>query len=441
MKTVELTIEKLVAEGHALGRWEGLVVFVEGALPGERVRAEWVKRKRSFAFARTVEVLEPSPDRVEPSCPVFGACGGCAFLHCAYPAQLRFKEAVVREQLRAFPAEVFRPIRGMETPWDYRNKMVYTFGTDEQGPVLGMHRRGDFRRVVSAASCRLQSAGAREALARTLDFVRAGGLSIFDERRKTGLLRELLVREGKRTGRRLIQLNATGPVPGIERLADAYGDLCDTLLVGVDRRVHGPPRPEQVRTVTGEGRIDETLNGLRFLIGPETFFQTNTAQAEHLFKAVIDGVAETHPHTALDLYAGTGPIAMHLARAADEVYAVESSQASVADARENLRNNGIENVYMLCEEVERMPPALWPTSVDALVVDPPRAGLHPKALQRMLRAQPKTLMYVSCNPATLARDADVLFEHGYRVDVVQPVDMFPHTFHLECVARFRAPRA
>lgn len=437
--TRELRVEKVVFEGKGLARDGGYVVFIEGALPGERVRAEWLYRRRHFGEARLVEVLEPSPHRCAPPCPLSGTCGGCSFLHCGYAEQLQLKLGMLREALHAIPGAeaALRPPRGMETPFFYRNKMIFTFAGDARAPRLGLHRRHDFRGIVTTDVCRLQSPESNAIIARTLDFVRARGLSLFDGERQTGLARELMVREGKHTGERLVQLNVTARDAALEGWEDLYGDLCQTALIGLDTRVNGPPQPTQFEVRKGTGWITEQVNGLTFAIGPTTFFQTNSRQAGVLFQILADWAAEIRPRVALDIYSGIGPIALHLSRAAGEVWAVESNPASVDAARENAQRNGIANVHFACAEMEKAPAACFPAHPDLAVVDPPRPGLMPRALERLVALGAPHLFYVSCNPATLARDLVKLTAAGYAVETLQPVDMFPHTFHIETLARLR----
>ncbi|HBA85227.1 MAG TPA: 23S rRNA (uracil(1939)-C(5))-methyltransferase RlmD [Verrucomicrobia bacterium] len=435
MKEVELVTEKMVFEGKALARMDRFVVFVEGALPGERVRAVITTKKRQFAAARVVEILEPSPHRKESDCPLFGECGGCTFRHCDYAAQLQFKQEVFTESMHGVQGvpERVQPILGMEPPAFYRNKMIFTFGQQEGVPVIGLHRRNNFYHIVHTDNCLLQSPESADIVRRTLEFVKSRQIPVFDERTKTGLLRTLMIREGKHTRQRLVQINATDYPAGIEQLTDIYGDLCDTLIVGLDRRVSGPPRPVELKILKGRGMIEEKLNGLTFEIRSETFFQTNTIQAERLFQELMKQVGTLRPKLALDLYSGVGPIAMHLSPVAEQVVGVESVDESVKAAEQNVARNGLQNVKMICAAVEKAGPDVLPSGADLVVVDPPRPGLHEKAVQKIVALAAENLIYISCNPATLARDLKLFTSSGYEVMHIQPIDMFPHTFHIEAL--------
>ena len=434
--------EKIVHGGQALARSDRFVVFVDDALPDETVRAKIYKKKKNFAFGRAVEILEPSPDRIVPNCPWAGDCGGCSFRHAAYPAQLRFKKAVLVEALHGIPEAqnlVADPVPA-EAIDDYRNKMVFSFGATLDGELrLGLHRRCSFMHVLPANVCRLQSEASREIVRRVVALANELGVPAFHEIKKTHGLRTLSVREGRGTGQRMVDLVSTIPDDDLAaRLVRDLDDLADVVCFSIDSNLHGAPRPDKRAVLKGPGYIEETLNGLRFRIGPDTFFQSNTAQAQAMFArlrelALLDG----RPSTALDLYAGTGPIALHLASIADRVVAVESFVPSVSAARENLALNGIGNVDFVAADVNRALPPGMPPSVDLVVVDPPRPGLSPEAVEWILRLDPRTILYVSCNPSTLARDLKLFLQSPYRVESVEPFDLFPNTYHVETVVRLR----
>ncbi len=434
--------EKMVYGGQALARADRFVVFVDDALPHETVRARIYKKKKNFAFARAVEILEAAPERIPSDCPWTGDCGGCTFRHCAYPAQLRFKKEVLVEALHGVPGapELVRDLVPAEQTADYRNKMVFTFGATPEGEVrLGLHRRGSFMHIIPADACKLQSAGSREIVRRVLALAKQLNLPAFHEIKKTPGLRTLTVREARGTNQRMVELVTTTASPGLaEHLLAILEDLVDTLYFSIDTNIYGSPRPEQRTVLKGPGTIEETLNGLRFRIGPDTFFQSNTAQAEKLFTRVRElAVLSGRPAVALDLFAGTGPIALHLAAVAERVIAIESWEPSVLAARANLALNDIPNVDLLAADVNKALPPGLPEQVDLVVVDPPRPGLSPEAIAWITKLNPGALLYVSCNPATLARDLKLFLQAPYRLEAVEPFDLFPHTFHLETLVLLR----
>ena len=441
MHEIELTTEKMAFEGRAIARVNRFVYFVEGALPGEKVRAALIRRKRNHAFARVLEVLEPSPYRQPTPCPVFGICGGCAFQQMAYPAQLQMKRDVLIESLHGVPGvpERVTDVLGTDSAFHFRNKMVFAFGMKDGELILGLHVKGDWQSIVSTDVCLLESPESNEVIKRTVAYFRQHSVPLFDDERGEGFLRHLVVREGKHTGDRMVHLHAAAPHPAFERFADTIGELATTCLVSYHRTVPEAAPPEQTFILSGSGKIRDKLNEFTFEIGPATFFQTNTLQAEKLFRILTAWAAEIRPRMAVDLYAGTGPIAIHLSAATERVLAIESHADSVERMRRNLELNAIRNVEAIHAEVERSPQGVFPANADLVVVDPPRPGLHRKAVDLLLNAAPANLIYVSCNPATLARDLKLFCEAKYAVETIQPVDMFPHTFHIEAVARLRRP--
>ena len=435
-----VTAEKMVFGGQALARWDRFVLFVDDALPGETVRILPYKRKKGFAFARTLEVLTPSPDRIPPACPWMGRCGGCSFRHCAYPAQLRFKGEILREALHGLPEAqaLAAPVVPSPLVDDYRNKMVFTFGSTLEGELrLGLHRRGSYMHILPADACLLQSQASRDIVTKTLALANRLGIPAFHEISKTAGLRTLTVRESRLSSPpgRMVELITTADFPG---LADAFSaemeGLADTVYYSLDDNIQGTPTATHRRLLRGPGHLVETLNGLSFRIGPDTFFQSNPVQAEALFAALrAAAVRYGRPETALDLFTGTGPIALHLASVADRVYGVENWAPSVEAAVGNAKLNGIANVEFMVSDVNRdLPPGL-PSHADLVVVDPPRPGLTKAAVDWILRMTPSDILYVSCNPSTLARDLLWFAEKApdFHPVTVTPFDLFPHTFHLE----------
>lgn len=434
-----VTVEKVVVGGKALARDNGFVIFIDGALPGEKVVARITLRKKKFAIARIEEILEASSCRREPYCPVFGKCGGCSALHVNYEAQLLLKQEILREALKTVPGgwKKIEPIWGMEQPCFYRNKMEFTFGLNAGQITLGLHRKGDFRSVVLTDQCLLQSPQSNEILKRTLEFARNRGLSAFDKKSQSGMLRHLTIREGKNTSQRMVHLFATQLHPSFQDLAEELQDLTTTFVVSLNRSLADAAQTDRMWVLRGSGIIQEQINGYLFNILPHTFFQTNTVQAEKMFAAIRDWANAIEPRLALDLYAGIGPIGFHLSSVAKKVLAVEANSAAAAIAEQNLKLNGIRNVSMLCGQVEKGLPSVEKEKLDLVVIDPPRTGLHKKALAKVLALSPPCIFYVSCNPATLARDLNIFWQSGYEIKKIQPIDMFPHTFHIETLVHLK----
>ncbi len=422
---VRLRAEKLVYEGHALARLDGLVCFVDGALPGELVDARIVRRAARHAFADLVRVVEPSPARRAPACPVFGLCGGCHLLHLDYAAQLEAKRGFVAEALRFLGpgAPPVEPAIGMDPPVFFRNKMSFSIGMRDGAPVCGLHERDAHDRITDASACVLQSEASREILRRMQSFLASGRWP--PDRRPE----RIEIREGRRTGDRMILLErASGGFP-FEPWAELFAGLATTVVAAA------PPHGA-LRILSGPGILREQLGGMTFEIGPRDFFQTNTEQAERLFGLIEDRVRALNPRRVLDLYAGTGAITAFLARAAGEAVGVESHAASVESAIRNARLNGLANIRMIRGDAARVAASMT-GRVDAVVVDPPRAGLSPEARRAVLATSAPVVFYVSCNPATLGRDVREFVTAGLRPSWIQPVDMFPQSFHVETVVEMR----
>jgi len=440
--TLELVVDDLAFGGEGVGRADGYVVFVRGGLPGDRLRVTLTEARGRYGRGTIVEVLTPSPDRVEAPCPYFGRCGGCRLQHLAYPAQLAFKEKQVRDcltRLGGVPPFELRPILPAPEVLGYRNKMEFTVAGAEA--AIGLHVAERYDVVLDIDRCLLQSDTMNTLLDEFRRQVRARGLSVWEQQAERGLLRFVTLREGRRTGQAMVNVVTSAPdVPALVPVAQALKarvPATASVLLNVNDRKASVAVGTEEHVLLGREHITESLDGVAFQISANSFFQTNTVQAERLFAIVAEACALQGHETVLDLYAGTGAISLLLARRAARVYGIELSAAAVADAGRNARANGIANCTFLTGEVRHVLPALASDGVrpDVVVADPPRAGFHPKALTTLATLAPARLVYVSCNPSTLARDVADLVRQGYRLEWVQPVDMFPQTPHIEAVAR------
>jgi 23S rRNA (uracil1939-C5)-methyltransferase len=441
-ETIELVVDDLAFGGEGVGRVDGYVVFVRGGLPGDRLRVTLSEARGRYGRGTIAAVLTPSPDRVEPPCPYFGQCGGCRLQHLTYAGQLAFKEKQVRDcltRLGGLPPFELRPIVPAPEPYGYRNKMEFTVA--EPGTTVGLHAAERYDVVLDIERCLLQSEPMNALLDEFRRQARARSLSVWDPRAERGLLRFLTLRQGRRTGEAMVNVVASEPaVEALVPVADALRarvPATASVLVNVNAKKASVAVGSEEHLLLGRDHITEALGGLTFQVSANSFFQTNTAQAERLFAIVTEASALTGDETVMDLYSGTGTISLLLARRARHVYGIELSAAAVADAVRNARANGIDNCTFLVGEVRHVLPALMREGVRASVVvaDPPRAGFHPRALTALAALGPARIVYVSCNPATLARDVGELTRQGYRLEWVQPVDMFPQTPHIEAVAR------
>jgi 23S rRNA (uracil1939-C5)-methyltransferase len=440
---LELTIDRLAYGGNGVARLDGFVVFVRRGLPGDTVRARVTKVQRRHAEALATEVLTPSPLRVEAPCKHFPACGGCRFQDLDYGAQVEAKHAQVGDALRrigGMPDPPLEEIVQAEEIFRYRNKLEYSFTQLEDGPTLGLHRAGRWDEVLQIDECWLTTDLGNAIRNAVREWARGDKLVAYDQAEHTGYLRHLVVREGRNTEQVLVQL-VTGPGEKFDR-----GGFVDTLRAFPEvKSIHWSINDTQAEVTAnlptellwGDEAIEERLCGLRFRVRPNAFLQTNTRMAEKLYEIAREFAGLTGNETVYDLYCGIGTIGLVLADEALTVWGIDVSEESIACALENADLNGIGNAAYFAGNVGQALEELHSRSgdPDVVVVDPPRAGLAGKALKRLGEIGAPRIVYVSCNPTTLAGDVKRLHgEYGYQLKRVKPVDMFPHTPHVEAVA-------
>jgi 23S rRNA (uracil1939-C5)-methyltransferase len=431
---LELTIDSLAHGGSGVARRDGYVVFVAGAVPGDRVRAVVGKAKKAYAEARTVEVLEPSQDRIPPVADHPGA----PWQVLPYERQLEVKAEQVRdalERIGRLQDVTLDPIVPAVDQWRYRNKLEYSFGTGPDGElVCGFHAAGRWDEIVPMDDCLLASERSNTARRQVLEWCRLQGLTAWDRREQRGLLRNLVVREGRRTSELQMRLVTSPGSLDVDSLAEAVD--CDGLFWTRQDQLGETVQGGETTLIAGTPQLRERLGGLDFLISPEAFFQTNTEMAELLYAAIADDAQLRGHERVFDLYCGIGTIGLTLAARAREVVGVEIVEPAVADAIANARINDIVNARFYAGDIRLAMRDLVERAgrPDVAVVDPPRAGLSQKVVRRIVEAQPSRIVYVSCNPTTLAPNAAQMVAAGYRLVRVRPVDMFPQTPHIESVA-------
>jgi 23S rRNA (uracil1939-C5)-methyltransferase len=440
-------VEAMASDGRAVAAWGERTIKVEGAIPGELVRVRVFGRDKRTILARAVEVLEASEARTAPRCIHFGDCGGCSWQHVAYPAQLELKRRLLLEALAERGVEhpeVPLPL-GVREPWFYRNKMDFDFAPAPAGVAVGLHRRGSYRTLLDLTECFLQSPQTASILASVRELAAREGLEAYDLRSHRGLLRTLLVLESKAGGELLVQL-VTSPPEAAEPMAERLRPLAEELrrrhpeISGVLHAVHAGrsnvANPEGPSTLlSGRATIPETIAGIELQVGPQTFLQRNTEQAALLYATVLELAAPAGDEQAIDLYCGLGPITHLLAPHVQSVTGIEVVPEMIDEARRLAAARGVHNVDFLLGTAEEVLPRLAAEMKPRLVVaNPPRAGIHRKALRALAAFGAPRLVYVSCSPASLADNLRELIAGGYRVERIQPVDMFPQTPHLETVA-------
>ncbi len=405
-------------------------------MPGDRVRAEVGKSKRAYAEADALEVIAPGPDRIEP----VARHPGAPWQVLAYDRQLEIKTEQVRDALTrigGFQDLTLEPIVPAEQQWRYRNKLEYSFGTDDGGRLIcGFHAPGQWHEIVEVTDCLLASSEGNQARERVVEWCRANNLSAYDRRTGEGLLRNLVVREGRRTGQFQVRLVTAPGALDADGLAEAVAEANTSLLWTRTDALSETTQGGETELLAGTDRLEEQLGGLSLSISPEAFFQTNTEMAERLYGLAVEFAGLSGFERIYDLYCGIGTIGLEMAPRGAELYGLELIPEAVADAIENANRNEIDNVHFYAGDVRLALRELVDTAgrPDVLVVDPPRAGLSQKIVRRIIEASPQKIVYVSCNPTTLAPNAAQLTEAGYTLERVRPVDMFPQTPHIECVA-------
>ena len=455
VENVEIT--GVAAEGKSIARVDDMVVFIPYGAPGDVVNIKLDKKKRSYAEAHIVDLVKPSPDRVTPACEHFGVCGGCKWQHIPYESQLRYKrDQVVDALTRIAKVEIpeVNPTLGSKETFCYRNKLEYTFSCKcwitfedlrsgreiADRNALGFHIPGAFDKVLDIKKCWLQDDLSNRIRLFVRQYALAKGYEFYDIKAQQGLMRTLMVRIAS-TGE--VMLIVVFARPEQEKIDDLMGAIAaefpeiTSLLYAVNQKVNDTIADQEVFTYRGRDYINEEMEGLQFRIGPKSFYQTNSHQAYELYKVARRMACLKPDDLVYDLYTGTGTIANFVARQVKKVVGIEYVPEAIADAKLNSEVNGIDNTIFFAGDMKDV---LTDGFIeehgrpDVMIIDPPRAGMHEDVVNVILNARPERIVYVSCNPATQARDLAIM-DSLYRVEEVQPVDMFPHTHHVENVVR------
>ena len=442
---LQIKIEAMGNAGEGIGKIDGYPLFVKDALPGDLAEVRVTKVKKTYAFARLERVLEASPERTEPRCPLHRRCGGCQIQALSYEKQLEYKEQKVREDLvriGGFADPPVFPVLGMDEPYHYRNKAQFPFGRDREGRIVTGFYAGRTHTIVPGTDCAIGVPENKQILELILDFMEKHGIAPYDETTGKGLLRHALIRKGFATGELMVCLVINGrSFLHVEELADRLFEIpgMTSFSLNVNQKNTNVILGEEVIPVRGQTYITDRIGGVSYQISPLSFYQVNPVQTEKLYRTALEYAGLTGGETVWELYCGIGTISLFLARGAGQVYGVEVVPQAVEDARRNADLNGITNVVFYLGKAEEVLPEKYEKDgirADVIVVDPPRKGCDSACLETMLRMEPERIVYVSCDPATLARDLKILCADGrYELSKVQPVDMFPHTAGIENVAQ------
>lgn len=439
---IEVEFEDLTHDGAGVAKVDGYPLFVKNALPGEKAKIKVIKVNKGYGFGRLEEILEQSPYRVEAPCPIYKECGGCQLQHLSYEGQLLAKEKQVRDVLtRIGKLENVKvhPVLGMSEPWRYRNKAQVPVGEREGGLIAGFYQQRSHE-IIDMEACMIQQEKNDEVVQAVKRICTKYGVTAYNEERHKGTLRHIMARHGQVTKEVMVVLvTRTSELPNKEKIVKEIVETVDgvkSIIQNVNSKKTNVILGDETRVLWGEEVIYDLIGNVKFAISSRSFYQVNPEQTKVLYDQALSYAELTGEETVIDAYCGIGTISLFLAQKAKKVYGVEIVPEAIADANRNAELNGIENVEFAVGEAEVVIPNWYKEGIvaDVLVVDPPRKGCDDALLQTIIEMKPKKVVYVSCNPATLARDLRVLEDGGYTTVEVQPVDMFPHTTHCEAVA-------
>ncbi|WP_188207207.1 23S rRNA (uracil(1939)-C(5))-methyltransferase RlmD [Alkalibacillus aidingensis] len=440
---IELTFSDLTHEGDGVGKIGGYPVFVPYGLPGEKAKVKIIKVKKNLAFGRLIELIEESEDRIEPPCEVFYQCGGCQIQHMTYERQLTMKQKQVQDVMRKIaqmPDVPVHPTIGMEEPWSYRNKVQIPVGKRDGRVLTGFYQKRSHN-IIDMDTCPVQSESNDHIVREMRGIIEELGIEPYDEDQHRGVIRHLVLRTGYHTNEIMVVIvTNTKDLPHKKKLIEKITVL-DSNIKGIIHNIN-PKRTNVImgresNTIWGEDVIIDQIHDLEFAISAHSFYQVNPEQTEKLYDQALKYANLSGNETVIDAYCGIGSISLFLAQHAKKVYGVEVVPQAVDDAKDNAKRNLIENAEFYVGEAEKVMP-WWKAqglNPDVIVVDPPRKGCDEELLQAMIDMQPDRIVYVSCNPSTLARDLKILAEGGFETQEIQPVDMFPQSNHIESVAK------
>lgn len=439
---VTVRIEDMGTDGEGIGKVNGFTLFIKDALIGDVVEAKLMKVKKNYGYARLMNIITPSPDRVEPKCPVCRQCGGCQIQALDYQAQLKFKECKVLgnlERIGGFTDILLEPIIGMENPYHYRNKAQFPVGTDKNGEIVTGFYAGRTHDIIPNTRCYLGAEVNEEILHVVLEYMKKYNVSAYNEATGKGLVRHILIRTGFTSGEIMVCIVANGKkLPRAEKLVNELIKIegMTSITLNVNEKRTNVILGEEVRLLWGTTFIQDNIGDIIYRISPLSFYQVNPVQTRRLYETALEYADLKGEETVWDLYCGIGTISLFLAQKAKMVYGVEIVPQAIEDARENAELNGIDNAKFYVGKAEEVLPELYEREgiyADVIVVDPPRKGCDEKCLETIVKMQPDRVVYVSCDSATLARDLRYLCERGYEVIKGRACDMFPMTTHVEVV--------
>ncbi len=440
---IVIDIEDLGSAGEGIGKYQGYTLFVKNALIGDKAKVKVMKMKKSYGYARLLELIKESPYRVKPRCELAGKCGGCSIQHLDYKKQLEYKQNKVKsclERIGGFHDEIMmEPIIGMEEPYYYRNKAQFPVGKNKEGKVIIGFYAGGTHSIIDTTHCYIQTEINEIIMGKVRSFLEEYHISIYDEEENKGLVRHILTRVGFTTGEIMVCIIINGKeLPHKEELIQSLCDIPNmtSISVNVNKEKTNVILGEKVVTMWGQPYITDYIGDIKYQISPVSFYQVNPVQTRKLYETALS-YADLHGDEVVwDLYCGIGTISLFLAQKAKQVYGVEIIPQAIEDARRNAEINNIKNAEFFIGAAEEILPREYHENslyADVIVIDPPRKGCEESLLDTIIQMSPKRVVYVSCDPATLARDLKYLCDRGYQLSKVQVVDQFGHSVHVETV--------
>lgn len=438
---IKIKIEDMNTDGEGIGKVNGYTLFVKDAIIGDVIEAKVMKTKKTYGFARLMNILEQSPDRIEPPCPIARQCGGCQIQAMRYEAQLEFKRNKVKnnlERIGKFEDVEVLPVLGMEEPWRYRNKAQVPVGRNKEGEIIAGFYAGRTHAIIDQDDCLLGPTINKEIIHMVKEFMDQYGIPPYYEETHMGLIRHILIRQGFTTGEVMVCLIINGrKLPESKKLVERLLTIPNikSICLNINMERTNVILGREVVNLYGDGFITDYIGNVKYQISPLSFFQVNPIQTQKLYETALIYAGLSGTETVWDVYCGIGTISLFLAQKAKKVYGVEIIEAAIADAKNNASLNGIKNVEFYVGKAEEVLPQKYEEGIkaDVIVVDPPRKGCEVEVLETIVKMNSKRVVYVSCDSATLARDLRWLVEHGYELQKVQPVDMFGMTGHVETV--------
>ncbi len=439
-QVLDIEVKKIGINGEGIAYFQKHVIFIPGALPTELVKVKIIKIEKTIVQAKLLQIIKEAKERITPKCPVYNECGGCSLQHLQYEAQLKAKEELVKEALEKYAKikQMIKPIIGMDNPWGYRNKAQLPVKEVDGKVKAGLYKQGSHK-LVEIGACPIQHPKTNEVIEVVRGILAELKIPIYDERKRTGVIRHIVARVGFATEEtQLTLITATDTIPKVKELVQEIKKrlpYIDSIVQNINQKKTSLVFGEKTIVLQGKERIEERLGDITYYLSPRAFFQLNPEQTVKLYNEVERAANLTGKEIVVDAYCGVGTIGLWLAKKAKKVIGIDIIREAIEDAKRNAMVGNYQNVEYVVGKVEELLPKWYKKGfqADVVIVDPPRTGLDIKLRETLLKIKPKKIVYVSCNPSTLGKDLALFLQNNYKVESIQPVDMFPQTMNVECV--------